>query len=87
MSSSLDVAAPAASRRRSSTFDALVRYPSFRSLWLSNLLFGGVWTQTLVLGWLVFDLTGSVYLLALFTTARTGSDVVRSLRRGHRRSA
>ena len=30
----------------------------FRLLWVSNLFFfGGVWTQTLILGWLVFETT------------------------------
>ncbi|TCO26511.1 hypothetical protein EV652_107403 [Kribbella steppae] len=30
----------------------------FRLLWFSNLFFfGGVWTQTLVLGWLVYKTT------------------------------
>ncbi|WP_320671163.1 MFS transporter [Patulibacter defluvii] len=43
----------------------------FRLLWCSNLLFfGGIWTQTLVLGWLVFDTTGSELLVAIFTAAR-----------------
>lgn len=46
-------------------------YPGFRLLWMSNLFFfGGVWTQTLILGWLVFDLTESEFLLALFTAVR-----------------
>lgn len=43
----------------------------FRYLWLSNLFYiGGNWSLTLVLGWLVFDLTGSELLLAIFTAAR-----------------
>lgn len=43
----------------------------FRLLWLSNLcFFAGVWMQTLVLGWLVFDMTNSESLLALFTAVR-----------------
>ncbi len=55
------------------TFHAVQRYPAFRYLWISNLLFfGGVWTQTLVLGWLVFDITRSEFLLAVFTAARLG---------------
>lgn len=45
--------------------------PAFRSLWLSNLFFfGGVWTQTLVLGWLAFDMTHSDFAVAVFTAAR-----------------
>ncbi len=43
----------------------------FRLLWLSNMFFfGGVWTQTLVLGWLVYETTQSEFRLALFTAAR-----------------
>lgn len=43
----------------------------FRFLWLSNLFFfGGAWTQTLILGWMVFETTGSEFLLGLFTAAR-----------------
>lgn len=45
--------------------------PGFRFLWLSNLFFfGGVWTQTLILGWMVFDTTGSEFLLGLFSAIR-----------------
>lgn len=52
-------------------FSSLLRYPSFRLLWFSNLFFfGGAWTQTLILGWLVYDRTGSEFLLAVFTAAR-----------------
>lgn len=43
----------------------------FRLLWLSNLFFfGGIWTQTLVLGWLAYELTGSESLVAVFTAVR-----------------
>lgn len=43
----------------------------FRALWFSNLFFfGGVWTQTLVLGWLVFETTRSELLVAVFTAVR-----------------
>src|SRR5579875_4089797 len=43
----------------------------FRLLWASNLFyFAGVWMQTLVLGWLVFDITNSATLLALFAAIR-----------------
>lgn len=46
-------------------------YPRFRLLWTSNLFFfGGAWTQTLILGWLVFERTGSELLLAVFGAAR-----------------
>ena len=42
--------------------------PRFRLLWTSNLFFfGGVWTQTLVLGWLVYEMTRSDFLVAVFT--------------------
>ncbi|MER5743406.1 MFS transporter [Streptomyces sp. NPDC002225] len=45
--------------------------PGFRLLWVSNLFFyGGAWTQTMVLGWLVFDTTDSEFLLAVFTAVR-----------------
>lgn len=43
----------------------------FQLLWLSNMFFfGGVWTQTLVLGWLAYQLTGSEFLVAVYTAAR-----------------
>jgi MFS family permease len=43
----------------------------FRFLWVSNLFFfGGAWTQTLVLAWLVLETTGSTFRLALFTAVR-----------------
>ncbi|MFF9347408.1 MFS transporter [Streptomyces sp. NPDC014734] len=43
----------------------------FRRLWFSNVFFfGGVWTQTLVLGWLAFEMTHSEFLVAVFTAAR-----------------
>ncbi|TWD84705.1 putative MFS family arabinose efflux permease [Kribbella amoyensis] len=43
----------------------------FRLLWFSNLFFfGGVWTQTLVLGWLVYETTRSELLVAVYTAAR-----------------
>ncbi len=45
--------------------------PGFRLLWISNLFFfGGIWTQTLILGWMVFDSTRSEFLLAVFTALR-----------------
>lgn len=47
------------------------RYPEFRLLWLSNLFFfGGAWSQTLILGWLVYDLTNSEFKLAIFAAIR-----------------
>ncbi|WP_343320590.1 MFS transporter (plasmid) [Arthrobacter sp. TMP15] len=55
----------------SQTFSSLQIYPNFRRLWISNLFFfGGVWTHTLILGWLVFDLTNSAFLTGVFTAAR-----------------
>ncbi|GAA3769069.1 MFS transporter [Microbacterium kribbense] len=43
----------------------------FRLLWISSVcFFGGVWTQTMILGWMVYELTGSALQLALFTTFR-----------------
>ncbi|MCO5224989.1 MAG: MFS transporter [Thermomicrobiales bacterium] len=45
--------------------------PEFRYLWLSNLLFaGGSWAVAITLGWLVFETTGSEFLLAVFTAVR-----------------
>lgn len=45
--------------------------PDFRFLWLSNLFFaGGNWAIIVVLGWLVFETTGSEFLLAVFTAVR-----------------
>jgi len=50
---------------------SLILYPRYRLLWTSNLFFfAGVWTQTLVLGWLVFEMTGSEFSVAIFTAAR-----------------
>jgi MFS family permease len=43
----------------------------FRFLWISNLFFfGGTWTQTLILAWLVYETTDSKFLLALFSAVR-----------------
>lgn len=43
----------------------------FQLLWFSNLFFfGGVWTQTLILGWLAYELSGSEFLVAVFAAAR-----------------
>lgn len=50
---------------------SLQESPRFRLLWVSNLFFfGGAWTQTLVLGWLVYETTKSEFLLSLFTAVR-----------------
>ena len=50
---------------------AFQRYPRFRYLWASNLLFfTGAWMQTVVMAWLIYQLTESVFLLGLFTTIR-----------------
>ncbi|NIK57770.1 MFS transporter [Kribbella shirazensis] len=43
----------------------------FQLLWFSNLFFfGGVWTQTLVLGWLAWETTHSDFLVAVFGAVR-----------------
>lgn len=43
----------------------------FTYLWLSNLFFfGGAWSQTLVLGWLVYETTRSEFLVAVYTAVR-----------------
>lgn len=56
---------------RDGALSSLVVVPQFRRLWLSNFFyFAGIWSQTLVLGWYVFDITRSEFLLAVFTTAR-----------------
>lgn len=52
-------------------FASLRENRQFRLLWVSNLFFfGGVWTQTLVLAWLAFETTGSVFLVAVFGAVR-----------------
>ncbi|MGW7684197.1 MFS transporter [Kribbella sp. NPDC054772] len=44
---------------------------AFRLFWFSNLFFfGGVWTQTLVLGWLAYETTHSEFLVAVYTAVR-----------------
>ncbi|WP_350274418.1 MFS transporter [Kribbella sp. HUAS MG21] len=43
----------------------------FQLLWFSNLFFfGGVWTQTLVLGWLAWETTHSDFKVAVFGAVR-----------------
>lgn len=64
---------PAARRIRGvgRALDSLTGNPRFRLLWLSNLFFfGGVWSQTLILGWLVYETTRSEFLVAVFTAVR-----------------
>ncbi|MFB8764665.1 MFS transporter [Nocardiopsis alba] len=52
-------------------FSSLRGNRPFQRLWLSNVFFfGGVWTQTLVLGWMAYEMTGSEFLVAVFTAAR-----------------
>ena len=52
-------------------FSSIVGNPRLRALLTSNVFFfGGVWTQTLILGWMVFEQTGSEFLLAVFTAVR-----------------
>ncbi|GAB3386632.1 MFS transporter [Humibacter soli] len=52
-------------------FSSLRGNPRFRLLWFSNLFFfGGVWTQTLVMSWLAFEMTHSDLLVAVFGAAR-----------------
>jgi MFS family permease len=44
---------------------------AFRLFWFSNLFFfGGVWTQTLVLGWLAWETTHSDFAVAVYTSVR-----------------
>ena len=59
----------ATAARRSAA--SLVTYRDYRLLWLSNFFyFGGAWTQTLVLSWLVFRISDSATVLAIFTSLR-----------------
>ncbi|MDP5226247.1 MULTISPECIES: MFS transporter [Arthrobacter] len=44
---------------------------AFQCLWFSNLFFfGGVWMQTLVLGWLAYEMTHSEFLVGVYTAVR-----------------
>ncbi|MFF0342314.1 MFS transporter [Kribbella sp. NPDC004875] len=53
------------------TLGALRVNRAFRLFWFSNLFFfGGVWTQTLVLGWLAYETTHSEFLVAVYTAVR-----------------
>ena len=48
-----------------------LRDRAFRNLWLSStFFFSGFWAQTVVLGWLAFELTSSEFAVAAFTAAR-----------------
>jgi len=67
---------PAARRNRFATallrpFSSLHGNREFGALLLSNItFFGGMWMLTFVLGWMVFEETGSTVLVAVFTTVR-----------------
>ncbi|TDO56176.1 transmembrane secretion effector [Kribbella sp. VKM Ac-2571] len=53
------------------TLGALRDNRAFRLFWFSNLFFfGGVWTQTLVLGWLAWETTHSDFAVAVYTSVR-----------------
>ncbi|MEU4292599.1 MFS transporter [Kribbella sp. NPDC026596] len=53
------------------TLGSLRENRPFQLLWISNLFFfGGVWTQTLVLGWLAWEATHSDFLVAVFGAVR-----------------
>lgn len=66
MSSSVSTTSP-----RRSIIEPLRGNPQFQALWISNLFFfAGAWTQTLVLGWLVYETTNSEFAMALFTAVR-----------------
>ncbi|HET9659509.1 MAG TPA: MFS transporter [Thermomicrobiales bacterium] len=70
--SSFDSEAPSIEKQApQGIFTSLKLSRQFRFLWVSNLFFfGGAWTQTLVLAWLVLEMTGSPFYLALFTAVR-----------------
>ena len=52
-------------------FSSLHGNREFSALLLSNVtFFGGMWTLTFILGWMVFEQTGSEILVAAFTTVR-----------------
>lgn len=52
-------------------FSSLHGNREFSALLLSNIaFFGGMWTLTFILGWMVFAQTGSEILVAAFTTVR-----------------
>lgn len=60
-----------AGRERARVLASLHESRQFRLLWISNMFFfGGAWTQTLVLGWLVYETTDSKFLMAVFTAVR-----------------
>jgi hypothetical protein len=65
------VPSPAEKTTKPSFIDPLLTNRDFRFLWISNLFFfGGAWTQTLVLGWLVYESTHSEFAMAVFTAVR-----------------
>src|SRR5215207_10515022 len=50
---------------------ASLRYREYRLLWLGTVVMAtGQWLQQVVLSWLVFDLTGSAFLLGLINGVR-----------------
>ena len=52
-------------------FSSMRGNPGFRALLISNVaFFGGVWTLSFVLGWMVYEETRSELLVAVFTTIR-----------------
>lgn len=49
-----------------------LRHPAFRLLWTSTLLWSlSRWMETVVLGWLVLDITGSPFMVGVITAARS----------------
>ncbi len=53
------------------TFDTLRYNRNFRFLWTSNLCYQlGWWMSLLVMAWLAYELTGSVFLVGVFTAVR-----------------
>ncbi len=58
------VATQAPSKRRVDTFGALRRHPNFRLYWSGALVSNmGTWMQNVAQAWLVYQLTGSAFLL------------------------
>ena len=59
---------------------APLRDNRFRYLWASSaFFFSGYWAQTVVLGWLAFELTNSEFAVASFTAARFSTILVRPI--------
>lgn len=64
-------APPSSTPGRAGPLASLRDSRGFRALWISNVFFfGGAWTQTMVLGWIVFETTRSELLLAVFAAVR-----------------